>query len=200
LGAFSVTLYRGFVGLHRTGRAGRARRLQVRGPFGLPCGARSLGARATTRPAGSDTSRFPPPSPCAPQPRTGAPEPTPRTPRSLALKRFARASRRCDNSHCRRKSGGSKPLREVSGGCVAGVRGRLCAAEERRDRRKKKRACLSRRRVCALPAWHEHRKEARRACALEAPGPPPHARRVASPKLTKPTSLRTPRTTPPETS
>ena len=35
--------------LHRTGCAGRARGLQVRGPFGLPCGARSLGARATTR-------------------------------------------------------------------------------------------------------------------------------------------------------
>ena len=67
------------------------------------------------------------------------------------------------------------------------VRGRLCAAEERRDRRKKKRACLSRRRVCALPAWREHRKEARRACALEAPGPPPHARRVTpSTKKKKP--------------
>ena len=79
--------------------------------------------------------------------RSSAPHRRPRThpthPALRVLKRFTRASLRFANGHCGRKSGGSKPLREVSGGCAAGVRGRLCAAEERRDRRKKKRACLS---------------------------------------------------------
>ena len=33
-----------------------------------------------------------------------------------------------------------------------------------------------------VPPATEHRKEARRACALEAPGPPPHAHRVVTSK------------------
>ena len=147
--------------LHRTGRAGRARGLQVRGPFGLPCGAHN-GREARKLAFGSNMRASFSARCCAPQPRTGAPSPTPHTPRSLVLGRLTRVSPRYDTVrvHERLRTdvgfrsiveaanlGAQKCSREGSGGCVAGVRGRLCAAEERSDRRKKKRACLSRRRV-----------------------------------------------------
>ena len=76
-----------------------------------------------------------------------------------------------------------KQRREGSGGCVAGVRGRLCAAEERSDRRKKKRACLSPQGEFArFPPGTSTAREPEGPAHLKPPGPcPPPAPHHAPP-------------------
>ena len=156
----------------------------------LPCGARSLGARSATRPSGSNRPRFPPPSPCAPQPRRGAPSPAPHTQRSPLTKDFrpqlqgtpviqSPSSKSCGSS---RSSVTLKALMtrvvlvmgcvafgwggEGSGGGVGWAWRRLCGAEARREAGAKSEACLSPKgELPSGPLASEHRGE---------PEGPPH--------------------------